>query len=120
MDVIRRGKSKHCKPVMFQHHAHVTPLVCLRSRQCQVTQPHTRIPIMSMQTKLFSALALAVSATLSFVGTAAAAPVHNVVLVHGAWVTGAGWKPVYDILVKDGYHVTIAQHPLTSFDADIT
>ena len=75
---------------------------------------------MSMNTKFFSALALAVSATFSFAGTAAAAPVHNIVLVHGAWVTGAGWKPVYDILVKDGYHVAIAQHPLTSFDADTT
>jgi len=50
---------------------------------------------------------------------AQAAPVHNIVLVHGAFVTGAGWKPVYDILVKDGYHVSIAQHPLTSVEADV-
>jgi pimeloyl-ACP methyl ester carboxylesterase len=51
---------------------------------------------------------------------AQAAPVRNIVLVHGAWVTGAGWKPVYDILVNDGYHVSIAQHPLTSFSDDVT
>jgi len=50
---------------------------------------------------------------------AQAAPVHNIVLVHGAWVTGGGWKPVYDILVKDGYHVSIAQHPLTSVSDDV-
>jgi len=50
----------------------------------------------------------------------AATPVHNIVLVHGAWVNGSGWKPVYDILVKDGYHVSIAEHPLTSFDDDVT
>jgi len=50
---------------------------------------------------------------------AQAAPVHNIVLVHGAFVTGAGWKPVYDILVRDGYHVSIAQHPLTSVEADV-
>jgi pimeloyl-ACP methyl ester carboxylesterase len=50
----------------------------------------------------------------------AATPVHNIVLVHGAWVNGNGWKPVYDILVKDGYHVSVAQHPLTSFDDDVT
>jgi pimeloyl-ACP methyl ester carboxylesterase len=50
---------------------------------------------------------------------AQAAPVHNIVLVHGAFVTGAGWKPVYDILVKDGYHVSVAQHPLTSVEADV-
>ena len=50
----------------------------------------------------------------------AATPVHNIVLVHGAWVNGSGWKPVYDILVKDGYHVSVAEHPLTSFDDDVT
>ena len=50
----------------------------------------------------------------------AAEPVHNIVLVHGAWVNGSGWKPVYDILVKDGYHVSVAEHPLTSFSDDVT
>jgi hypothetical protein len=25
----------------------------------------------------------------------------------GAWVDGSEWKPVYDILVKDGWHVTL-------------
>ena len=49
----------------------------------------------------------------------AATPVHNIVLVHGAWVNGSGWKPVYDILVKDGYHVSVAEHPLTSFNDDV-
>ena len=50
----------------------------------------------------------------------AATPVHNIVLVHGAWVNGSGWMPVYDILVKDGYHVSVAEHPLTSYSADVT
>jgi pimeloyl-ACP methyl ester carboxylesterase len=75
---------------------------------------------MVLKRKLFMALALAFTGTLSVTASAEASPVHNIVLVHGAWVTGNGWKPVYDILVKDGYHVTIAQHPLTSFDADVT
>ena len=40
--------------------------------------------------------------------TAFAAPaIKNVVLVHGAFVDGSGWQPVYDILTKDGYHVTL-------------
>ena len=30
--------------------------------------------------------------------------VRNIVLVHGAWADGSGWKGVYDILVKDGYN----------------
>src|SRR6202142_2439093 len=49
-----------------------------------------------------------------------AEPVKNIVLVHGAWVNGSGWKPVFEILVKDGYHVSVAEHPLTSFRDDIT
>jgi pimeloyl-ACP methyl ester carboxylesterase len=62
-----------------------------------------------------AAIVIAFAAT-----TAHTAPVHNIVLVHGAFVTGAGWKPVYDILVRDGYRVSIAQHPLTSFAEDVS
>jgi len=47
------------------------------------------------------------------------APVKNIVLVHGAWVDGSGWRPVYDILRKDGYHVSIVQEPLTSLEEDV-
>jgi pimeloyl-ACP methyl ester carboxylesterase len=46
-------------------------------------------------------------------------PVRNIVLVHGAWADGSGWKGVYDILVKDGYHVSIVQEPETSFKEDV-
>ncbi len=45
--------------------------------------------------------------------------IRNVVLVHGAWADGSGWKGVYDILVKDGYNVTIVQEPETSFKEDV-
>src|SRR5271163_5238279 len=45
--------------------------------------------------------------------------VRNIVLVHGAWADGSGWKGVYDILVKDGYTVTIVQEPETSFYEDV-
>jgi len=31
------------------------------------------------------------------------ARVRNIVLVHGAWADGSGWKGVYDSLVRDGY-----------------
>lgn len=50
---------------------------------------------------------------------AAPAPVKNIVLVHGAFVDGSGWRPVYDILTKDGYNVTLVQEPLTSFPDDV-
>jgi pimeloyl-ACP methyl ester carboxylesterase len=48
------------------------------------------------------------------------ADVKNIVLVHGAWADGSGWKGVYDILVKDGYNVSIVQEPETSFQDDVT
>ena len=52
--------------------------------------------------------------------SALAAPaIKNVVLVHGAFVDGSGWQPVYDILKKDGYHVTLVQEPLTSLEEDV-
>jgi pimeloyl-ACP methyl ester carboxylesterase len=44
--------------------------------------------------------------------------IKNIVLVHGAFVDGSGWEPVYDILTKAGYNVTIVQEPLTSFARD--
>lgn len=47
------------------------------------------------------------------------AAIKNIVLVHGAWVDGSGWKPVYDILTKDGYHVSLVQEPLTSLEDDV-
>jgi pimeloyl-ACP methyl ester carboxylesterase len=45
--------------------------------------------------------------------------VKNIVLVHGAWADGSGWKGVYDILVKDGFNVSIVQEPETSFKDDV-
>src|SRR6202167_3445249 len=45
--------------------------------------------------------------------------VRNIVLVHGAWADGSGWKDVYDILVKDGYNVSLVQGPETSFREDV-
>ena len=31
----------------------------------------------------------------------------DIVIVHGALVDASGWRAVYDILSKDGFHVTI-------------
>ena len=46
--------------------------------------------------------------------------VKNIVLVHGAWADGSGWRAVYDNLVKDGFNVSIVQEPETSFQDDVT
>jgi pimeloyl-ACP methyl ester carboxylesterase len=45
--------------------------------------------------------------------------VKNIVLVHGAWADGAGWKGVYDILTSRGYNVSIVQNPLTTFAEEV-
>jgi pimeloyl-ACP methyl ester carboxylesterase len=45
--------------------------------------------------------------------------IRNIVLVHGTFVDGSGWKPVYEILVGAGYRVSIVQQPLTSYAGDL-
>lgn len=45
--------------------------------------------------------------------------VKNIVLVHGAWADGSGWRGVYDNLVRDGFKVSIVQEPETSFQEDV-
>jgi pimeloyl-ACP methyl ester carboxylesterase len=45
--------------------------------------------------------------------------IKNVVLVHGAFADGSGWRGVYDELTARGYRVTIAQIPLTSLADDV-
>ncbi|ESY68912.1 MULTISPECIES: alpha/beta hydrolase [Mesorhizobium] len=65
---------------------------------------------------------LAIAAGLFLASTAipaSAESIKNIVLVHGAWVDGSGWKPVYEILAKDGFHVSIVQEPETSFPDDV-
>jgi hypothetical protein len=42
----------------------------------------------------------------------------TVVLVHGGFVDGSGWQGVYSILRKDGYSVSITQHPTPSLEDD--
>jgi pimeloyl-ACP methyl ester carboxylesterase len=46
-------------------------------------------------------------------------PVRNVVLVHGAFADGSGWRGVYDVLTARGYRVSVVQNPLTSFADDV-
>jgi pimeloyl-ACP methyl ester carboxylesterase len=46
-------------------------------------------------------------------------PIKNVVLVHGAFADGSGWEAVAKILEKDGYKVSVAQPPETSYAEDV-
>jgi pimeloyl-ACP methyl ester carboxylesterase len=50
---------------------------------------------------------------------AKAEPARNVILVHGAFVDGSGWKGVFDQLTARGFNVTIVQEPNTSLADDV-
>jgi len=72
----------------------------------------------------FRKLILAAAATTSIVAfsggaSAQPAPAKNVVLVHGAFADGSGWRGVYNELTSRGYKVTIVQNPLTSLADDV-
>jgi len=80
-----------------------------------------------IKSSILSAAVTAVSA-VSLAGAANAQPAHNtsdgkpvknVVLVHGAFADGSGWRGVYDELTQRGYRVSIVQNPLTSLADDV-
>jgi pimeloyl-ACP methyl ester carboxylesterase len=61
----------------------------------------------------------AIALALASAAFPAHAQVKSVVLVHGAFADGSGWKPVADILQSHGYSVRVVQEPETSFAADV-
>ncbi len=78
----------------------------------------------NVMTKLYAVAALALMLTGATLNAAAAGPapqtgIKNVVLVHGAFADGSGWEAVAMVLEKDGYTVSVAQPPETSYADDI-
>jgi pimeloyl-ACP methyl ester carboxylesterase len=45
--------------------------------------------------------------------------VKNIVLVHGGFVDGSGWRGVYDVLRADGFNVSVVQNQTLSLDSDV-
>ncbi|HET6335561.1 MAG TPA: alpha/beta hydrolase [Polyangiales bacterium] len=43
----------------------------------------------------------------------------NVVLVHGGFVDGSGWRQVYSILKQNGFNVSVVQNPTTTLADDV-
>jgi len=74
----------------------------------------------NVMTKLYAVAALASMLIGATLNAAAAGPagIKNVVLVHGAFADGSGWEAVAKILEKDGYTVSVAQPPETSYADD--
>jgi pimeloyl-ACP methyl ester carboxylesterase len=62
---------------------------------------------------------LAAMAMPAVAQTANTAKTKSVVLVHGAWADGSGWRGVYDRLTRQGYKVTVVQNPLTDYKTDV-
>jgi pimeloyl-ACP methyl ester carboxylesterase len=71
----------------------------------------------ALRKKLAIALMLVIGGTMAHAEPKPAA--KDIVIVHGALVDGSGWRAVYDILSKDGFHVTIVQEPLSGLKEDI-
>jgi pimeloyl-ACP methyl ester carboxylesterase len=79
-----------------------------------------RLVIPSMRHHMKTTLTLALSAVLGIaLASVSHGAVKNVVLVHGAFADGSGWKPVADILEHHGYTVYVVQEPETTFEADV-
>ncbi len=75
--------------------------------------------------KLHSVLATLVATSAAAGLMAASAPtsaaerINNVVLVHGGFVDGGGWEPVYKLLKAKGYNVSIVQNSTHSLADDV-
>lgn len=59
------------------------------------------------------------STIVSSANNSEAQGVKNVVLVHGAFADGSGYKGLYTALTRKGYNVTVVQNPLTSLEDDV-
>src|SRR3954471_2879704 len=45
--------------------------------------------------------------------------VRNVVLVHGGFVDGSGWRGVYDLLTAEGFNGPVVQNQTLSLESDV-
>src|SRR6266436_395278 len=94
--------------------------MCLKGKKENKMKPKGR----NVMTKLYVVAALACTLMGATLKAAAAGPapqtgIKNGVLVHGAFADGSGWEAVANLLEKDGYKVSVAQPPETSYADDI-
>jgi len=92
--------------------------MCVKGEMENKMKPNWR----NVMTKLYAVAAVAAVLLGGTLNAAAAGPaptgIKNVVLVHGAFADGSGWEAVAKILEKDGYRVSVAQPPETSYAED--
>jgi pimeloyl-ACP methyl ester carboxylesterase len=108
--------SRDVFPVLI---AHSVPKDVDDGRRGDKMKPNWR----NNMTRLYAVAALASMLMGATLTAAAAGPaptgIKNVVLVHGAFADGSGWEAVAKILEKDGYTVSVAQPPETSYADDV-
>src|ERR1700724_4148150 len=92
--------------------------MCMKGEKGNKMKPNWR----NVMTKPYAVAALASMLMGATLNAAAAGPaptgIKNVVLGHGAFADGSGWEAVAKILEKDGYTVSVAQPPETSYADD--
>ena len=72
-----------------------------------------------MPSKLIAVAAATIALLPMAEALSQAEPPKNIVIVHGAFADGSGWRGVVNILRKDGYMVSVVQEPLTSLADDV-
>jgi pimeloyl-ACP methyl ester carboxylesterase len=73
-----------------------------------------------MMKRSFSLAIVGLALAFNPLSVASAADIKNVVIVHGAFADGSGWRAVSDGLTGQGYKVTVVQQPLTSLEDDVS
>jgi pimeloyl-ACP methyl ester carboxylesterase len=63
-------------------------------------------------------LVTSLATTSSFLKAQTPSGLTNIVIVHGTFADASGWEPVYHMLVKDGYNVSLVQNPTSSLAED--
>jgi pimeloyl-ACP methyl ester carboxylesterase len=71
------------------------------------------------KSKVFAVVAAFVSLALPSLRSAAAEPIRNVVIVHGAFADGSSWDKVIPLLQAKGMRVIAVQNPLTGLADDV-
>jgi pimeloyl-ACP methyl ester carboxylesterase len=74
---------------------------------------------MTAQKSLVAMTALVIAASASAQSPPSPTGPVTIVLVHGALIDGSSWRGVFDVLTRDGYHVSVAQSPLSGLEEDV-
>src|ERR1700676_2141170 len=81
-------------------------------------KPERRMIMKKIYWVVIVAMLMGAALNVAAAGPASQPGIKNVVLVHGAFADGSGWDAVAKILEKDGYTVSVAQPPETSYADD--